>query len=172
MAAAASGRRLWLLVALVCAALAVVLFPRGTVAPDEDFDIMRAVPHQIAGWKRKPPTRYTAKDLHVYINGGAELYLSYGFREAFSFVFEQEGEPDIVLDVFDMSSPGNASGVFAHSAENAGDDFGQGSEASSGLIVFWKGRHYVSILAWPQTEASSEAAADLGRLLSESLPEE
>ncbi len=151
-------RRLWLLAMVVCAALAIVLSLRGTPDlnddQDQEFDIMKVVPRQVGGWDRKAPTRYTPDNLYEYINGGAELYISYGFKEASSFVFEKDGEPEIVLDIFDMGSPENASGVFTHSAGNPGDDYGQGSEVSAAVIVFWQGRRYVSILAWPQTEES------------------
>jgi len=72
---------------------------------------------------------------------------------------------EIRLDVFDMGSSASAFGVFSHSRETV-DRFvapDVESEYASGLLTFWKGRYYVSILAYPETDEKRKVVQKLGR---------
>ena len=56
--------------------------------------VMRAV-DGIEGWKRTgPPDRYAKDGLYGYIDGGAEIVLSYGFRELSVFRFKPAAAPE------------------------------------------------------------------------------
>jgi hypothetical protein len=133
-----------------------------------------SLPEETKGWKSLSDYHkvYDRETLYDYINGGAELYLSYGFHRLTSRRYVREGEPDIVVDVFDMGDSQNAFGVFSHSREVVESRFGQGSQYTGGLLLFWKGRYYVSVLASPETEASRDAAFDLARRIEASIREE
>jgi hypothetical protein len=130
------------------------------------------LPGDIAGWKVDADTVYTRDTLYGYIDGGAELYISYGLSSVSSRTYTREGSPDILVDIFDMSEPKNAFGVFAHSRETIDDAYGQGSQYTPGLLVFWKDRYYVSILASPETEESRAAVFGIARRIDEAIPGE
>lgn len=117
------------------------------------------------------PKQYTPDDLYKYINGGAELYLSFGFQEAASCVYTRDNQPDILLDLFDMGSSQSAFGVFSHSRERLETDFGQGSQSDPGLLIFWKDRYYVSLLANPETPVSRKAVSRIARQIEQTIPE-
>ena len=121
------------------------------------------LPQRISSWQLKEEHIYDHQNLFEYINGGAELYLSYGFLNVSSREYMSEGEPSIFLDIFDMSNPKNAFGVFSHSRETIQATFGQGSQYTAGLLLFWKDHYFVSILAHPETEASKKAVFWLAR---------
>jgi hypothetical protein len=93
------------------------------------------------------------------------LYFSYGFHRLLTRHYEKEGQPEIVVDLFDMEDPGNAYGIFAHSQENPGLDIGQDAEYLDGLLRFWQGRYYASLLGSPETPESRLAILELGRKL-------
>jgi len=134
-----------------------------------DFD--KTLPQEVAGWKKSgPPKLYTPATLSTYIDGGAELYLSYNFRGALSLKYTDAAENEISVDVFDMGSSEDAFGVFAHSRETVDDAFGQGSEYAAGLLTFWKDRYYASILAYPETPAKKDVVFKLGRAVLEAIP--
>ena len=38
-------------------------------------------------------------DLYNYMDGGAELYISYGFGEALSCTYRKEGQPEVLAEV-------------------------------------------------------------------------
>ena len=83
--------------------------------------IMRAV-DGIEGWKRTgPPDRYTQDGLYGYIDGGAEIVLSYGFRELAVFRFKPAADPasskEIVLEIYRMKSGTSAFGLYSTKLE-------------------------------------------------------
>jgi hypothetical protein len=119
--------------------------------------ISKTLPEEIAGWAVTEKDQiYTAKNLFEYINGGAELYISYGVEKVFNRTFTRDGQPDIIVDIFDMGGSYNAFGIFSHSRETIEQEFGQGSQHTEGLLLFWKNQYYVAILASPQTDESKQ----------------
>ena len=114
-------------------------------------------------WEKTDEAFYNRETLYDYINGGAELYLSYGFQGLISNIYRQGKQPDIIIDLFDMGTSHNAFGIFTHSREEISDDFGQGSQYTAGLLLFWKDRYYISILASPETTESRIAVYDLAK---------
>ena len=134
--------------------------------PENINDFTRVLPDAVAGWKRAdPPDIYTPENLSTYIDGGAELYISYNFKNALSLKYTDAADNEIAVDIFDMGSAPDAFGVFAHSRETIDDRFGQGSEYAAGLLTFWKDRYYVSILAYPETAEKREVVFELGRTI-------
>jgi hypothetical protein len=133
----------------------------------------KILPETIDGWKKAgPPGLYTPENLSTYINGGAELYLSYNFKAAFSLKYQDSAENELAVDIFDMGTSYDAFGVFAHSRETIDTGFGQGSEYAAGLLTFWKDRYYVSILAYPETAAKKDVVFKLGRAIAGAIQSE
>ncbi len=130
----------------------------------------RLLPDHLLGWEIKEEQHYTPETLYDYIDGGAELYLSYGFRELLSRVYQRPEQPDIYLDIFDMGNAANAFGVFSHSREKLDSTFGQGSQYSRGSLFFWKDRYYISLLASPETPEARQAMFTLARQIDQAIP--
>lgn len=134
-------------------------------------DIGAKLPDSIGGWKKTAaPALHSPATLSDYIDGGAELYLSYNFKGALSQRYRAGGADEIAVDVFDMGSSHDAFGVFAHSRETMSSLVGQGAEYAAGLLTFWKDRYYVSILAYPETPAKKEIVLSLGRTIADAIP--
>jgi hypothetical protein len=129
-------------------------------------DLSTGLPEELNGWRSLPEraTTYDPETLYDYIDGGAELYLSYGFRRVIHREYQsvrEDPSPEVLVDVFDMGESRNAFGVFSQSRETIDSRFGQGSQYTDGLMLFWKGRYYVSILAVPETDASESFVFEL-----------
>lgn len=134
--------------------------------PENINGFNRILPDTIAGWKKAdPPNFYTPGNLSTYIDGGAELYISYNFKNALSVKYVDSGANEIEVDIFEMGSAPDAFGVFAHSRETIDARFGQGSEYAAGLLTFWKDRYYVSILGYPETPEKREVIFELARTI-------
>lgn len=128
-------------------------------------------PIAVQGWTLSATIdNYTPENLYQYIDGASELYISYGFTRLISRKYEKPGQPEIVADFFDMGNSANAFGIFAHSQEKPEKEIGQDSEYLDGLLRFWKGRFYVSLLCSPETPDSRAAVMALGRQIAERLP--
>jgi len=136
-------------------------------------EIANRLPQEVDGWKKVSGTVYTPKTLFKYIDGGAELYISYNFQQMLAQKFEKEGEQEITLDIFDMENSYNAFGVFSHSREAVDHviDPAVESEYASGLLTFWKGKFYISIMAYPETPEKKETVLKLGRKIAEMIKE-
>jgi hypothetical protein len=128
-------------------------------------------PANVQGWTLAAAGEtYTPENLYLYIDGASELYLTYDFTRLDSRQYEKAGQPGIVVDFFDMGTPADAFGIFAHSQERPGREIGQGSEYLDGLLRFWKDRFYVSLLCSPETPGSRAALLELGRSLAAAIP--
>ena len=127
--------------------------------------LVSQIPPELNGWKKTGETVYTPKTLFEYIDGGAELYISYDFQQMLALKYEKEGESEITLDIFDMQNSFNAFGVFSHSREVVDHTIAEDveSEYADGLLTFWKGKYYVSIMAYPETPEKKELVLALGR---------
>jgi hypothetical protein len=136
----------------------------------EAMELHQLVPAEVNGWEAAGEgTVYDRDTLFDYIDGGAELYLAYGFRRMLAARFERNGHPAIVADVFDMGSSEDAFGVFSAERQDPEAGIGQGSEYAAGLLRFWKGRVFVSVWAEEETAATEEAVRALGARMAEAI---
>ena len=129
-------------------------------------ELAEQLPGEVNGWKKSAQgTFYTPGNLFEYIDGAAELYISYNFRQMLAQKYEKGELPEITMDIFDMGNSFNAFGVFSHSREALDQSIAPEveSEYASGLLTFWKGRFYVSIMAYPETEEKKQTVLTLGR---------
>lgn len=136
-------------------------------------DLSDYLPETINGYEASgQDDYYTPDNLFSYINGGAELFISYNFDKVISRTYTREGQPRIVAEIFDMKEPKNAFGVFSHGREVLDETYGQGSETYTGAILFWKDQYYISIVTDEETEISKEAIRDLAAKIDGLIPEE
>lgn len=106
---------------------------------------------------------YDRETLYDYMNGGAEVYLSYDFRDVRVRRFLGPSGDEVVLDVYSMGSSPEAFGIFSTSVEDPEVGLGQGSEFGAGLLKFWKGSYFVSVLNMGVNEETDTLMLDIGR---------
>jgi len=128
------------------------------------------IPKDVHGWLAATQVRtYDRKTLFKYIDGGAELYLAYGFREVHVYTYTRAGQPDIIMGIYDMGTAKDAFGVFT--SEREGDDIGIGqeSEYEAGLLRFYQGQFFVSIMTFQETSQSKQAVFSLARAVADAV---
>jgi len=145
-----------------------------TIMAENDLTSLKTItgslPENISGWKKSSTEGYyTPENLFEYINGNAELFISYDFRNLITLTYNKDESTEITVDIFDMGNPANAYGVFSHSRENEDKFISDeiGSEYGGGLLTFWKGRFYISILVYPETEERKEIVRNISKRISE-----
>ncbi|MEW6509221.1 MAG: DUF6599 family protein [Bacteroidota bacterium] len=137
-----------------------------------NFDPARSLPNEINGWNNEQSDRlFDNETLFDYIDGSAEMFLSFGFSKVFNRIYSRDNQPDIIVDIFFMNSSYDAYGVFTHSVGKLEHEFGQQSQRSEGAIIFWKSNYYVSILCHPETPESRNTISKLAGLIDESIKE-
>ena len=131
-----------------------------------------ALPEAAAGWTwDAKEMQYDARALFAYMNGGAELYLAYGFQRLRVRKFERSNQPPITLELYDMASSEDAWGVFSFERQDDAVGIGQGSEFGGGLLRFWKGTHFVRIYADGEGADVDAAMLALGRATADAIRE-
>ncbi|MEW6333248.1 MAG: DUF6599 family protein [Thermodesulfobacteriota bacterium] len=133
-----------------------------------------SLPSAAAGWMwdGKEERHGDAKALFAYMNGAAELYLSYGFQGLTVRRYEKPGSPALTLELYEMASSEDAFGLFTFERQDEPAGIGQGSEFGGGMLRFWKGRHFAAVY----TEGSGPAVDDpllaLGKMTADAIPEQ
>jgi hypothetical protein len=155
-------------VGIVCAALLMACSDGTTPTTDEPV-----MPAAAAEWTAADEVEiYDTESIYTYIDGHAEVYLAYGMKRCLSRRYSgPEGEPDIVLDLFEQASPADAFGVFSRDRDGEEVDVGQGGLFRHGWLSFWKGRWFGSVYAEGESQASADAVLALGRLAADSIDE-
>jgi len=105
-------------------------------------------PVSVEGWKRRgAPTVYAGKDkLFEYINGGAEVYLSYSFIQVSKAVYVKNGTDNSVkVDIWEFGISDDAYGVFAKDKAGQGVNIGNEASLYENYLWVWKGKYFMSI---------------------------
>lgn len=128
------------------------------------------LPREVSGWKATGKDRtFTPKTIFEYIDGGAEVYLAYGFRELQVRTYSRKGQPDITVELFDMGRSGDAYGVFSYEREGPDVGIGQDSEFQGTLLRFWKGHYFVAISAVKEDPLVRPSMLELGKATAKAL---
>lgn len=103
---------------------------------------------QLAGWAPVgSPQEFEGDDLFVYIDGGAEIYLEYGFIRAVVQDYGDSRGRIVSLEVFEMKDPAAAFGAYGFKTTGKGKilDLGKGGELEDYYLNFWKGEYLFTI---------------------------
>jgi len=144
----------------------------GLRAQKETENMARLLPGEIDGWKTASDDRYAGDEIFVYIDGAGEVYRAYNYRSLLARRYAKPGQPDIVVDLFDMGTAADAFGVFSHGLEGERLEIGQDAVSMEGLISFWKDRYFISLYAETETLDVRRALLDLGRAIAGAIPGE
>lgn len=127
-------------------------------------DIYRSLPDRIQEWKAgEKDVIYDRGNLFDYMNGGAEVYLAFDFRRVLVRKYQRPGGDEMLLDIYEMGSSAEAFGVFSCDREDEEAGIGQGSEYGYGLLRFWKGPYFVTVMTSAEDEEAGQAVLELGR---------
>jgi hypothetical protein len=123
------------------------------------------LPDRFLDWRAAERLDFRGRQLYDYINGGAELYISYGLAGMTGCKYESDSLPQLTAEIYEMTSPANAYGVYTQSRDIEEHDFGQGSQSFHDFILFWKGRYFVIVNTQEVTDRSTAAVRSLAALI-------
>jgi hypothetical protein len=132
---------------------------------------MKFLPEQYDAYRVSEWMNYEGEALYDYINGGAELYLSYGLVGMTGCKYNGEGLSQITVEIYQMTSSLNAFGVYTQSRDREEYDFGQGSQSFNDFILFWKGKYYAIITAQKTTTESTKIIRQIAALIDRAISE-
>jgi hypothetical protein len=134
-------------------------------------DLSPLVPTSVNGWQARDAGRQLGPEtIFEALNGGAEVYLDFGFVRMLLREYDRPHHPRITIYLFDMGRPAEAYGIFSHEREGRPVDVGAGADLGEGLLRFWKGRYFASLFAARETTAAREALLALAREVAGRIP--
>jgi len=134
----------------------------------EDFpDIDK---NDFPGAKFSPSRVFTGSSLFGYINGGAELYLEYGFDIATVTVINYQGG-EYKTEIFKMNGPEEAFGIYSVSKYRCTGmpPLSKFTCQTKYQLQICKGPYYISIINKTGTRSDSIVSLELGRILTSKI---
>jgi hypothetical protein len=120
------------------------------VPVEQRSDLARLLPpsSELHGWTvSQGPIEHSPETLFEYLNGGAERYLSHGFRQLLHVRYQRGAEPlaCVTLDIYDMGSELGAFGIYsaARSAATEIRPWGADGYRIGTIAATWRGTVYV-----------------------------
>lgn len=112
----------------------------------------------ITGMKKGKPDIYTPDNLFEYINGAAEVFLAYDFRELAALTYEDPQKHQLTIDIYRHSSDRNGFGIYSQEKPVKGDflDIGAQGYYEKGVLNFVKGSYYVKMTGFDLGDKDKE----------------
>jgi hypothetical protein len=151
--------------AAVLAAFCLVLTAADPQERPTSPELAALLPKPAAWTPSEAPRTFFPDNLFEYINGAAESYLSYDFRELLVADLEKKGSgATLTLEIYDMGLPVNAFGIFASERypENKPVGLGDLGYLEGETLNFLSGRFYVKMLAFGLGDATESALTEVG----------
>jgi hypothetical protein len=142
-------------------------------------DVRKMLPPQSAGseWRLVGDNyTYLPDTLYNYINGAADLFISYGFVALTGGEYRRGSDEreNVTVDVYDMGSTLNAFGVFQskRDPEVRSLTIGAGAFGTEKYVFFYKGRFYVEIQAYVLSSTTSDVVMKMAQQVDQSIGED
>lgn len=129
----------------ICLLIAILIFIPVHTIPQTTGDPADALPKTIEGWKTSADRFFNNETLYNYIDGGAELFLSFGFSKVFNRVYSNDKGNEVIVDIFYMNKPEDAYGAFLFTSGRVDSKYGEQSQVSQDAVIFRKMNYYISI---------------------------
>jgi hypothetical protein len=126
----------------------------------------------IKGWSlEKNEIIYNHVTLWEYINGAAESYLAYDFRNLYIARYSQKDKFEVKVEIYEHSSLNNAFGIYSY--ERMPDynfvNIGVQGYTEQGILNFFSGKYYVKLESAPGNIADKEALMNIAAKVNSAL---
>lgn len=139
------------------------------LSEEKNVSSLRSLLPEVGSWRfSEAPNSYLPGTLFEYINGAAEIYLGYDFKELIVGQYKKkDGDCSLTLEIYDMGNEKNSFGIY--SAERFPDNkfisIGNQGYLEEGTLNFIVGKYYVKLLCF---ECGQEAD-DILKLFSQEV---
>lgn len=109
------------------------------------------------------PQAYHGDDLFQMIDGGADIYHEYGFRQVLSAEYLDAHGKTIKLEMYEMESPAAAYGIYSFKVGEGGKPLAIGQEGriEDYYLNFWKGNMQVTLIGQDAEEETVQGIVAL-----------
>jgi len=141
----------------------------GALLEEESVSSLHFLLPDVVTWKiPEAPQDYFPEILFEYINGAAEIYLSYDFKELTVGQYEKgDSNASLIIEIYDMGNEINSFGIYSAERFPASQFISLGNQGylEEGTLNFIVGKYYVKLLCFD----SGEDSADFLKLFSQEV---
>jgi len=153
---------------IVCIILALLVAgcPLASAADTPAGEDMSTLFPDLEGWtKDGSPEIFYADNLWEYIDGAAEIYLTYDFQRVATLTYESGPEKSLTIDIYEHDTPRNAFGIYSQEKPTEGDFLQIGTQGyyDRGILNFYFGSYYVKIMGFDLGEGEKQFLESTGR---------
>ncbi|MBN2431299.1 MAG: hypothetical protein JXQ27_07480 [Acidobacteria bacterium] len=127
-----------------------------------------------SGWQRaEAPALYDSSSLYQYINGAAESYLSYNFRQLAVANYENPGGDSVSVEIYQHATPRDGFGIYSQEKPQSGNFLNVGAEGYGEpiLLNFVQGRYYIKMNYFGNDPDGLPVLKEFGHAISGKIPD-
>jgi hypothetical protein len=168
-------KKKYLILMLLKIKLGLVLLLLVSQLPAQDLKGLLPADNEIAGWKMADqPAIYEGDNLFELIDGGADLYLEYGFARVISAHYSDPMLTSLQAEIYEMKNPESAYGIFG--ITRLGSDWlyhpGNLAALEDSYISLWKGRYFVTISYTSGSNYRQDVLTEFATVIAAKIPDE
>jgi hypothetical protein len=149
-------------------------FVSWALGQDASQSSLRSLLPELSGWAlTEAPSAYLSGTLFEYIDGAAENYLSYGFRELVVGNYkEKSSAATLTVEIYDMGDEVRAFGVYSSERYPESHFLKVGSQGywEDGALNFIAGSYYVKLLCFDCGGGAEQALMSIAREVEKKVP--
>jgi hypothetical protein len=126
----------------------------------------------LEGWTQKgKPDVYTPDNLFEYINGAAEVFLSYDFQVLATITYENQKKNSFTVDVYRHNDDRNGFGIYSAEKPQKGNFIPIGAQGyyEKGILNFLKGTYYVKMSGYDLGDNDKQVLTTAAEAIAEVL---
>ncbi len=127
---------------------------------------------EVVGWRQSGEIQtFTPETLFEYINGGADLYLTYEFQELKVAEYSNEKKASVIIEVYRHKTPIHGFGIYSQERLPDADFVEIGSQGyiETNVLNFLAGSYYVKISSFKTGPEDREILMTFAKRISEAL---
>lgn len=124
------------------------------------------------GWEPEgEPAIYAAGNLFEYIDGAADLYLTYDFKEMGTLSYFDDQGRGLTIDIYQHGDIANAFGIYSQERPNPMNAVEIGAQGyyDFGVLNFCHGPYYVKIVGYDLEEFDEEMLTVVAKIISANI---
>ena len=129
---------------------------------------------EVDDWHRERALLYySGEELFDYINGGAEIYYEYGFKNVAIQDYKNSNERSLSVEIYEMKNPAAAYGIYSFKKSPDGAPWESEYEGrlEGYYLNFWKGCYLVTITGFDEEAETIKGIKSIALSMAEVLPD-
>ncbi|MFC1477733.1 DUF6599 family protein, partial [candidate division KSB1 bacterium] len=127
---------------------------------------------EIPGWQKVYDVQeFEGEDLWEYMNGGAEIFHEYGFKQIAVQDYSFKDDKSIIVEIYEMDLPAGAYGIFSFRKSSKGSllDGLPNAVAEEYYLNLWKGNYLVTLTGFEKDEETLHGIREFARVMEQKI---